>query len=265
MDKRIIKGLFLTLVLVSCYKVPITNRKQTLLFQEAELIGMSVKAYTEFLSKNPAMQQGDPNVMLVQKVGNRIKAAVEQFLKDKKMLERIQGYKWEFNVVNSKQVNAWCMPGGKVVVYTGLLPVTLTESGLAVVMGHEIAHAIARHGNERMSQTALAQFGGQAIGTILGSGNPAVGDIFMQSYGIGSSLGLLAYSRKHESEADKLGVVFMAMAGYDPKDAIAFWERMSKGGGGGTLEILSTHPNDKKRIADLQKFMPNALKYYKPQ
>lgn len=265
MDKRIFKGIILTLVLVSCYKVPITNRKQTLLFKETELIGMSLKAYNDFLGKNPALPTTDPNVVVVKNVGNKIKAAVEQFLKEKKMLDRIAGYKWEFNVVNSKEVNAWCMPGGKVVVYTGLLPVTLTESGLAVVMGHEIAHAIARHGNERMSQTALAQFGGSAIGTILGSGNPAVGDIFMQSYGIGTSLGLLAYSRKHESEADKLGVVFMAMAGYNPQDAIAFWERMSKNGGGGNLEILSTHPNDQKRIADLKKFMPNALKYYKPK
>lgn len=157
------------------------------------------------------------------------------------------------------------MPGGKIVVYTGLLPVTQNEKALAAVMGHEVAHAICRHGNERMSQTIAAQTTGNVLSVVLtGSGvSGATKDIFLQSYGVTSTLGLLKYSRKHESEADKLGLIFMAMAGYDPTEAIAFWQRMSQASGGGTLEILSTHPSDERRIADIKKFLPTAMKYYK--
>jgi predicted Zn-dependent protease len=184
---------------------------------------------------------------------------------NKKYKKRIAGYKWQFNLVKEdKTVNAWCMPGGKVVVYSGLLPVTQNETALAVVMGHEIAHAIARHGNERMSQGMVVQTGAAVLSVALSSKSDATQELFNQSYGAASGLGVLAYSRKHESEADKLGLVFMAMAGYDPHEAIAFWERMAKESKGGNIAILSTHPSDEKRIADIKAFMPKAVKYYKP-
>jgi Zn-dependent protease with chaperone function len=254
MKGKILFVLFALFIWEACSRVPITNRKQTIMFSENELIALSLGHYNEFLTKNQPLPATDANTQLVRKVGENIKIAVEKFMKEKKLTKRIEAYKWEFNVVNSPEINAWCMPGGKVVVYTGLLP----------VMGHEIAHAIARHGNERMSQGALAEFGGAALGAIFQSSNPKASNIFLQSYGVGSTLGLLKYSRVHESEADKLGVVFMAMAGYNPEAAISFWERMSKAGSGGGPEVLSTHPSDETRINALKKFMPTAKKYYKP-
>ncbi|MGZ4056314.1 MAG: M48 family metallopeptidase, partial [Bacteroidia bacterium] len=191
---------------------------------------------------------------------------VEAFMKDKGLSSRLDGYKWEFNLVNQNEVNAWCMPGGKVVVYSGLLPVTQTEPALACVMGHEIAHAVARHGNERMSQGLLVQAGGAALSVALSEKPQLTQDLFMQSYGLTSQLGMLKYSRTHESEADKMGIIFMAMAGYDPTEAVAFWDRMAKStGGNAPPELLSTHPSDETRIADIKAFLPEAMKYYKKQ
>jgi len=237
------------------------------LLAESDLIKMSLTEYNKFLAQHPLLPDTDPNAQLVKKVGGNIKVAVEKFMNaNKKYKKRITGYNWQFNLVKEdKTVNAWCMPGGKVVVYTGLLPVTQTEAGLAVVMGHEIAHAIARHGNERMSQGLAVNVGGAVLSVALSTQSAASQDLFNQSYGAASGLGVLAYSRKHESEADKLGLVFMAMAGYDPKEAIAFWERMAKLSKGGGMAILNTHPNDEKRIAEIKKFLPQAMKYYKPQ
>jgi predicted Zn-dependent protease len=201
---------------------------------------------------------------MVRTIGNNIKTATEKYLVDHGQSQRVEGFQWEFNVVNDPSVNAWCMPGGKVVVYTGILPVTQDETSLAVVMGHEIAHAIARHGNERMSQGLIVNAAGATLGAVM-SENPSLGkDIFMQSVGIGSALGMLSYSRTHETEADKLGLVFMAMAGYDPRASIGFWERMSSIGGQAPPEILSTHPSDETRINTLREFIPEVLKYYKP-
>ncbi|MEW6470146.1 MAG: M48 family metallopeptidase, partial [Bacteroidota bacterium] len=249
----------LAATVISCSRVPITNRKQVVAVSESEMIAMSVKQYAQFLAKHPPLPNSDSRVVMVKSVGGKIQMAVEQFMKEKKLSKRIAGYKWEFNVVDDKTVNAWCMPGGKVVVYTGLLPVTQTEAGLAVVMGHEIAHAVARHGNERMSQAMIAEFGKAALATAVAYQSQAAQEIFMQSYGLGSTLGLLKYSRTHESEADKLGLVFMALAGYNPEEAVAFWQRMAKDGSN-TLQILSTHPNDQTRIEDLKKFLPQAKK-----
>ncbi len=249
--------------IISCTKVPITNRRQMNLIAESEMIGMSLTAYQEFLSTSQVLPASDPKTALVHRIGNNIKGAVEKFLTDNGQSSRIEGFQWEFNVVNDPTVNAWCMPGGKVVVYTGILPVTQDEASLAVVMGHEIAHAIARHGNERMSQGLIINAAGQTLGAVMGEKPGLAKDIFLQSYGIGSQLGMLAYSRNHESEADKLGLVFMAMAGYDPQASIGFWERMSATGGQAPPEILSTHPSDETRIASLKEFMPEALKYYK--
>jgi predicted Zn-dependent protease len=250
---------------LSCTRVPITNRKQLNLLPESELMQMGLTEYNKFLSTHAVIAEPDPNAALVKKVGQNIQAAVQKFMNsNKKYRNRIAGYKWQFNLVQEKTVNAWCMPGGKVVVYSGLLPVTQNETALAVVMGHEIAHAIARHGNERMSQGLIVQTGAAVLSVALSTKSQATQDLFNQSYGIASGLGTLAYSRKHESEADKLGLVFMAMAGYDPHEAIAFWQRMAKESKGGGIELLSTHPSDEKRIADIKKFLPKAMKYYKP-
>jgi predicted Zn-dependent protease len=249
----------------SCTRVPITGRKQMNLLPESDLMKMSLTEYNKFLSTNPALPESDSKTMMVKRVGENIQVAVENFMRsNKKYKERIAGYNWQFNLVEDKAINAWCMPGGKVVVYTGLLPVTQNETALAVVMGHEIAHAIARHGNERMSQGLALQTGGAVLSTVMASKSAATQNLFNQSYGAVSGLGVLAYSRKHELEADKLGLVFMAMAGYNPTEAVAFWQRMANESKGGTLEILSTHPSDEKRIAEIRAFLPKAMQYYHP-
>ncbi len=252
------------LCFISCQKVPITGRKQMSLIPESEMIGMSLTSYTEFLAKNPAVSDADANARMVSKIGTDIQKAVEAFMKEKGLSSRLDGYNWEFHLVNENTVNAWCMPGGKVVVYSGLLPITQTEGALACVMGHEIAHAVARHGNERMSQGLLVQLGGAALSVALSEKPQLAQDLFLQSYGITSQLGMLKYSRTHESEADKMGLVFMAIAGYDPSEAVAFWERMEKASSGNKPpEILSTHPSDATRISDIKAFLPEAMKYYK--
>lgn len=252
------------LIFNACDTVPISGRKQLRLISEREMIGMSLQAYDEFLDTSQVLPDTHKDVIVVRRIGNRIKEAVTKYLADNGQSKRIEGFEWEFNVVNENTVNAWCMPGGKVVVYTGILPVTKDEKSLAVVMGHEIAHAVARHGNERMSQGLAVQLGGLALSVALSEQRAETQNLFLQSYGLGSSLGMLAYSRNHESEADKLGLVFMAMAGYDPQSSIGFWQRMSEMGGQAPPQLLSTHPSDETRIADLQAFMPEAMKYYKP-
>ena len=252
-------------VLSSCSRVPLTGRRQLNLIPESTMDQMAVSEYKSFLSSNKVVSSSsNKNVALVQRVGSRIAAAVTEYLKENNMSDRVAGYQWEFNLVDSKEANAWCMPGGKVVVYTGLLPITQDETSLAVVLGHEIAHAIARHGNERMSQQLVAQ-GIQVAGAVALDRSPQVQNIFLQSFGIGGGLGMLAFSRRDELEADELGLIFMAMAGYDPRAAIPFWERMSKmAGGSAPPELLSDHPSDARRIAQIQNLMPTALKYYKP-
>jgi len=225
---------------------------------------MSLTSYNDFLKENPPMPESDPNVQQVKKVGKNISEAVTKYMTDNKMGKRIEGYTWEFNLVNDETVNAWCMPGGKVVVYKGLLPVTQDETSLALVMGHEVAHAVARHGNERMSQMMMAQIGGVALDVALSQKSNETRAIFGAAYGVGAQVGLmLPYSRLHETEADKMGLIFMAMAGYDPRKAPEFWNRMAALGGGKPPEILSTHPSDDTRQKNLNDFMPEAMKYYK--
>jgi predicted Zn-dependent protease len=256
---------FTAIVAWSCSRVPITGRKQFRLIPESQLIAMSTREYQSFNSKTPLVTASDPQVTLVRKVGSNIQKAITAYLVKTKNTKRIQGYAWEFNVANDpKTINAWCMPGGKVMVYTGILPVTADETGLAVVMGHEVAHAIARHGNERMSQQLSIQFGGMALSVALSQKAEQTQQIFQQVYGVGATLGALAYSRKHETEADKMGLVFMAMAGYDPNAAVGFWERMAKATGQGPPQFLSTHPSNEQRIKDIKAYLPQALKYYKP-
>ncbi|HQW23919.1 MAG TPA: M48 family metallopeptidase [Bacteroidia bacterium] len=259
-----IKTLGLVLLLTACSKVPISNRKQLNLLPESEMVSMSLTSYQDFLKQNPPIN-GTPESQMVKNIGAKIQSAVITYLGQNKMGDRVAGYKWEFNLVNSKEVNAWCMPGGKVVVYSGILPLTQDEASLAVVMGHEIAHAVARHGNERMSQMLMQQMGGMALDVALSTKSAETKNMFMTAYGAGSNLGILAYSRTHETEADKLGLIFSAMAGYDPQKAITFWQRMAAQGGAKPPELLSTHPSDATRIKDLQAYMPTALKYYKPK
>jgi len=262
---KIIRNAIVCLIgiaIISCSKVPITGRKQLKLLPDSMLAEMGQTNYAAFLKDNPAVSPPTRQSAEVTAVGLRISKAVEKYMKDNNLSQKIAGYKWEFNVVDSKEVNAWCMPGGKVVVYTGILPLTKDDAGLAVVMGHEIAHAIADHGNERMSQELAVQAAGIGLQVFMQTKPQATQDIFMSSFGVGSQLGILAYSRQHELEADKLGLVFMAMAGYNPERAVSFWQEMAKMGGNKPPEIMSTHPSDDRRISQIQAFLPEAKKYY---
>ncbi len=255
--------LFISLFTVSCATVPITGRSQLQLIPDSEMLAMSFQQYDEFLGQN-ALSRDSYQTQTVRRVGNNIAHAVEQFFRDNNMAQEIQNYSWEFNLVESDDVNAWCMPGGKVVVYTGILPLTRDETGLAVVMGHEVAHAVASHGAERVSQGLLVQFGGTALSAALSQQPTATRELWMTAFGVGTQVGvMLPYSRTHETEADRLGLIFMAMAGYDPRAAVDFWTRMSQAGGAGQPEIISTHPSDQTRIRNIENFMPEALGYYR--
>jgi predicted Zn-dependent protease len=251
------------LVLSSCVKAPITGRHQLAIIPESELLSTSFSQYDSFLKEHKPVTSG-PEVEMVRRVGGRIQKAVEEYLKRKGEKDRLDGYKWEFNLVDSKEINAWCMPGGKVVVYTGLLPVAKDETGLAVVMGHEIAHAVAEHGRERMSQGLLAQMGGVALDVAMSSKPSQTRALWGQAYGLGAQFGaLLPFSRLQESEADHLGLMFMALAGYNPSEAVPFWERMASAkSGGAPPEFLSTHPSDQTRIAKIKELLPEAMKKY---
>lgn len=226
------------------------------------MLEMGQSSYTDFLKTTPPVSPPTAASGSVLNVGTRVSQAVEKYMQDNGLSKKIEGYKWEFNTVDSKEVNAWCMPGGKVVVYTGLIPVTKDDAGLAVVLGHEIAHAIANHGNERMSQQLAIQLGGISLAVAMQQKPQQTQNIFLNSYGIATTLGTLAYSRQHELEADKLGLVFMAMAGYNPERAISFWKDMAASGGAKPPELLSTHPSDERRIAQVEAFLPEAMKYF---
>jgi predicted Zn-dependent protease len=255
----------LCLLLSSCTEVAITGRKQFNLVPDSVMHSLSYQSYSEFLSQSK-LSTNSAQTMMVKRVGTNIQKAVEKYCAENGLADRLQGYDWEFNLVEDKSLNAWCMPGGKVVVYTGILPVTQNESGLAVVMGHEIAHAIARHGAERMTQGLIVELGGMALSEALSSSPEKTQNLFMRSYGIGTQYGiLLPYSRTQESEADHLGLIFMAMAGYNPNEAVAFWERMAAAKEGPEPpEILSTHPADATRIENIKRLIPEAMKYYRP-
>ncbi|MEQ8908919.1 MAG: M48 family metallopeptidase [Vicingaceae bacterium] len=261
------KGIFIfatAFFLWQCATVPITGRKQMKLLPSSQLQSMSLTQYDQFKQENKVLPDSDPRVKMVKKVGAKISVAVNQFLQDNNMKDRLKEFNWEFNVTEQNVVNAWCMPGGKVMFYTGILPVCDGEEGIATVMGHEIAHAVARHGNERMSQGLAVQAGGMALSVAMQEKSEMTQNLFLSSYGIGSQLGVLKYSRLHESEADKMGLVFMAMAGYEPGVAVNFWQRMAdKKGGGAPPEFLSTHPSDETRIKDIQNFLPKARTYLK--
>ena len=249
--------------MVACSKVPISGRRQLNMLPESNLMSMSLVQYKSFLKNNPPVSSTTPEAQQVLRVGNRIAVAVERYMNENGFAKRIKGYEWEFNLVNQSAVNAWAMPGGKVVVYQGLLPVAMTDEGLAVVMGHEIAHAIARHGNERMSQGMVAAGIGAGLAVAMSEKPKETQALFLSSYGVVAGLTVMAYGRNQESEADKLGMVFMAMAGYEPIEAIAFWQRMKAAtGGGAPPEFLSTHPSHDTRIERIKEWLPVADTYF---
>ena len=258
-------GILLTLFfLLACATVPLTERKSLRFIPNSQLLSLSFQQYSEVLKKSKL--SNDPmKAHMVRRVGERIAKASEEFLRESKMEEDIKNYKWEFNLIEDDKVaNAWCMPGGKVAVYTGILPLTQDETGLAVVMGHEVAHAMAKHGNERMSQALVVQLGGMSLSMALSKEPALTQQIFMGVYGVGSQVGvMLPYSRLHESEADRIGLVLMAKAKYDPREATPFWERMNQKGGSRPPEFLSTHPAPDTRIKDIKSHIPEAMKHYK--
>lgn len=268
MIRKITAGFILAATLIACSTNPITGRKQFKLVSEQELQAMGNTQYRQFLSENNVVSPSrDRDAEMVRRVGQRVASAVSKFYRDNGQADALEGYKWEFNLVNDKSVNAWCMPGGKVVVYTGLLPVTRNEAALAVVMGHEISHAIFQHGNERMSQGMAAQGLGAGLSLALANKPAATQNLFNQAFGIGANVGvLLPFSRKQELEADRYGLIWTAMAGYNPREAVALWKRMeSASQGNRPPDFLSTHPSEGKRIDELNRYMPEALKYYKPR
>ena len=265
--RYLLLALALALFVSSCATVPITGRSQLSFIPDSTMLSMSLQQYDQFLQESTLSDDAEATAM-VKDVGVRIQGAVEQYFTDNNMAQELQNYAWEFNLVESDDVNAWCMPGGKVVVYSGILPVTQDETGLAVVMGHEIAHAVAKHGAERMSQELLVQMGGIGLSLALESQPEETQQLWMTVFGVGAQFGaLLPYSRLHESEADYLGLVFMAMAGYDPNEAVGFWERMAaESGGQKPPEFMSTHPSDATRIRKIQEALPEIMnQYYQPQ
>ena len=262
--KRIVILTF-TLFLLGCSTVPLTGRRQLSLVPSSQLLSLASDNYSSVLNESKVVRNTSEAAM-IQQVGNNIKRAVEQYMAQNNLTELLNGFKWEFTLIDEPTVNAWCMPGGKVAFYTGILPICKDEAGVAVVMGHEVAHAIANHGGERMSQGLVQELGGVALSVALQEQPQMTQQLAMAAFGLGSSVGyLLPHSRLHESEADEMGLIFMAMAGYDPREAPKFWKRMqAQAGGGGTPEFLSTHPAPETRIQDLEKLMPNAMKHYKP-
>jgi predicted Zn-dependent protease len=247
--------------LYACSSVPITGRQQLMLVSDEEVLTLSLQEYNEYIKTAPKSSD-KTSTALVEKVGRKIADAVESYYKVTGMESLLSGYSWEFNLVNDPQVNAFCMPGGKIVVYTGILPYTQDENGLAVVLGHEVGHAIAKHANERISQQKALQAGESAIGSLLNKSSSKVQSIGATVYGLGAQVGItLPFSRKQELEADHLGLILMAIAGYNPDAAIPFWQRMSQQGNL-NLEFLSTHPSDNTRINEIQGELPEAWEYY---
>jgi len=248
------------LLAVACTTNPITGRKSLHLANDQEISAMALQQYRETLSKAKVVK-GTSAAKSVNNVGIRIKNAANNYYRNIGREADLANYQWEFNLIDDKQINAWCMPGGKVAVYSGILPVTKNDTGLAVVLGHEVSHALAGHGNERISQAMVAQYGGAILGSTISNGQMAA--IFQQAYPLGAQVALLKYGRSQELEADEMGLYLMAMAGYDPREAQPFWQRMeAQSSGNRPPEFLSTHPNPATRRADLDRHLPKALEYY---
>ncbi|MGY5353299.1 M48 family metallopeptidase [Wenyingzhuangia sp. IMCC45467] len=257
--KKTISLIIVTTILVACSTVPITGRKRLNFVSDAEVLPTSFAQYDAFLKENK-LSTDKTKTQEIKAVGVRISTAVDKFMRKNGMNAEADSYQWEFNLVQDDQLNAWCMPGGKVVFYTGILPVAKNTDGIAAIMGHEVAHAFAKHGQERMSSSQIQQYGAAAIEIGTGDADSKTKEMWNMAYGVGSQLGMLKYSRTHETEADKLGLVFMIMAGYNGEEAVRVWERMSEIGGGAPPEFLSTHPSNSTRIATLQSYLPEAKK-----
>ncbi len=254
--------LLLAWLLTACGSVPFTGRRQLLLISNSEVVALSLQQYQEFMKTAP-VEAGTADARMVTRVGTRIANSVETFYKNNGYESELAYFDWEFNLIADKSVNAFAMPGGKIVVFTGLLPVTQTEEALAVVVGHEVAHVIAQHSSERLSQQIALQYGGAIAGGLMGN-SQAMRELGSTVFGLGAEIGvMLPYARKQEYEADEIGLIVMAMAGYDPRVAVPFWQRMADAGGVNVPEFLSTHPSDSKRIANIERIMPRVLQYYK--
>jgi predicted Zn-dependent protease len=258
------KGLFfgvslLILIAIACATNPVTGKKTLALVPNSEIFASSFNQYGEFLKTNKVIT-GTADAKRVETVGMKIRAAAEKLLKSRGTQGELEGYAWEYKLVDSKEVNAWCMPGGKIVFYSGILPICKDDAGIATVMGHEVAHALANHGQQRMSAGLAQQLGAGVAQVAVGGKSAETQALVMQAYGIGTTVGgMLPFSRSHETEADEIGLTLMAIAGYNPEVSIAFWERMSaKSGGAAPAELLSTHPSDASRIANLKKLIPKA-------
>lgn len=250
----------LVVLLSSCATVPVTGRSQLALLPESEMVTLGQQAYQQHLQENPVSNQpGDVEPVL--RVGKRLAAATEEFLRANNLPTDV--YQWEFSVIdNDEIVNATCLPGGKIVFYSGIFEYTKDDDGIATVMGHEIAHAIARHGNERMSQALLMEIGAATLSEAMASQPAKTRELASQAFGLTSNFGvILPFNRSRESEADRIGLTLMARAGYDPRKAIEFWERFSQAGAK-VPEFLSTHPSGATRIADIQAHLPEALQHY---
>jgi predicted Zn-dependent protease len=260
--KKITVIFALGLLVYSCAKVPLTGRNALAVVSNEEIQPLVNEEYDKAVAADKNLTSTADGQKVV-RVGKKMAAAVESYLIAEGYQELVDDFAWEFNLLQSDQVNAWCMPGGKVAFYTGIMPITKDETGIAVVMGHEIAHAVASHARERMSNGMMINMGMTAFSTALGQNPTMTEQILLQSVGMGSELGMLSFSRKHELEADEMGLIFMAMAGYDPRQAPIFWERMSAAGGESPPEFLSTHPGPDRRIERLNSNMPKALEYYK--
>jgi predicted Zn-dependent protease len=254
---------FAFLMVIACTAVPVTGRKQLKLLPESTVIELALTSYNDFLKENK-LSTDEANTRMIKQVGNNLASASNRFLRENGLAGEVSNYKWAFNLVEDKTVNAWCMPGGKIVFYTGILPLTKNEAGNAVVMGHEIAHAIAKHGNERMSQGLIQELGGVALEVAMQDKPKETQQLYQTAYGIASNVGvILPFSRKQELEADRIGLILMAMAGYNPNEAIPFWKRMAAISTNPMPAFLSTHPSDAKRIEEIKKYLPEAMKYYK--
>ncbi|MDE6216037.1 M48 family metallopeptidase [Bacteroides sp.] len=250
------------LLLAGCGSVPVTGRRQVLLVSDQEVLSSSLTQYNAYMKSAPKSTSAQQSAM-VTRVGKKIAAATEQYLKQNGLAGEVKNFAWEFNLVKDPQVNAFCMPGGKIVVYEGLMELVTSDDELAVVIGHEVAHAVAKHSNERMSQQILAQYGARILNRSLSQKSAAMQAIANQVYGVGAQYGvMLPFSRKHESEADYMGLIFMRMAGYNPDVAINFWKKMSAGGSAKVPERMSTHPSDTRRIGDIQKALPEIKSKY---
>jgi predicted Zn-dependent protease len=260
----LLSGFILSALFIACTQNALSGKRQFTLLPESELQWLANSQYRQFLTgKRILGSSSNADAAMVNRVGERIVAAVNRLYAEKGMTDRLKGYDWEVNLVQDNQINAWCMPGGKIVVYTGLLPVSQNEEALAAVMGHEVCHALLQHGNQRMSQALVQQLGGVALSVALSDKPQETRNIFMLAYGVGTQLGvMLPFSRSHELDADRWGLIMSAMAGYDPRAAIGLWERMERAGGGKTPSFLNTHPSEGKRIERLQQIMPEAMEYY---